>query len=83
MPSMRLGATSNYRASVVRALESVAGVPHGSGGDDQWIRQLVELINNAHGTDMKYKGENWGYEVEYNSPKSAVLLGEIKQQNNL
>ena len=78
MPSLKLGTSSDTYKKVIAALEETAGVPHSTGGDALWIGQLITMINEKHGTDIKYTGHNWGDHFAYATPKSAVLLGQIK-----
>ena len=80
MPTIKLGTSSETFNKVVLALEGVAGVPHSTGGDAAWIKQLVGVINEANGTDITYTGHNWGDHFSYTTPKSAVLLGKIKEK---
>ena len=83
MPLMKLGTSTRSRSVVLRAMEKAAGLPLGQGGDDAWLRQVVEKINDDKDTDIKYDHEDYGYLFAYGSPASAVLLGEIKKSNNL
>ena len=83
MPTIKLGTSTNSHHKVVRALEDCAGIPHGNGGDAAWIKQLVDVINEAKGTDIAYTREDYGYIFAYNTPKSALVLGQIKEKNSI
>lgn len=83
MPTIKLGSHSDAFTSVVHALEVEVGLPASNGANYAWLGQLPPLLNEKNGTDIKFVGENHGFNFEYNSPKSAILLGQIKGKYKL
>ena len=84
MPTMKLGQSDKWCADVCRALEAGAGLPQATdGGDEGWIKRLVAVINRSQGTDIEFQHEKFGFVFSYSNPKSALVLGRIKEAYGL
>lgn len=83
MPLVRLGQHSSTIGAVIKGFEKAAGLPLVGSGDRAWLRKIVALANEKHGTDIELAHENYGWHFKYSEPKSAVLMQSIATDNGI
>ena len=85
MPYVKFGSHSTHFEVVASAFESELGIPAPAQRPprDQWLATLVTELARVNNVVIAYRGEHYGYNVEYSEDRDRAFLEVVGARNGV